>query len=366
MKSAFFPDHPELSVQTIRLIAQVAYGGADYFDAAAAAARIDPEDPESWQAEWRDLGARVERRAQEALDASHGQAALRHFLHAGSYYRQSDFFLPGRDPRKKELFLKARACFLEAARLYDPPIETIEVPCGGERYRGYFHAPSAGPLPAVLLLGGADSLAEELFVLAGPELARRNIALMLVDTPGRGSTLRVDGIPTRPDYEVPVSAAVDSLAARPEVDPSRIGLLGISLGGYYAPRAAGFDDRFRAMVLWCGCFDVLADLYAFYPPIQSQMQWILGVDSDAEARDRLAAFNLRGIAGRISCPTLVSHAEGDALMDPAGARKLYEEIACADKELRLWPKEAGGAVHCNWDSLSVALPYMLDWLADRL
>ena len=116
------------------------------------------------------------------------------------------------------------------------------------------------------------------------------------------------------------------------------------------------------MVPWCGRFGVLADLYDFYLPIQSQMQWILGVDSDAEARDRLAAFNLRGIAARISCPALVS--QGDALMDPAGARSLYEEIACADKELRLWPKEAGGAVHCNWDSLCVAL--MLDWLADRL
>ena len=366
--TAFFPDHPEWSVQTQRLISQVAYGGADYFDAAEAAGQIEPGNPESWQTEWQRLGETAEARAREAAAAGRDVTAMRHFFHAGSYYRQSDFFLPGRDRRKRDLFERTKACFLEAAKRHTPPIEQIEVTCGDEVYAGYFHAPLAGSarLPAVLMIGGADSLAEELFILTGPELARRGIALMLVDTPGRGSTLRLKGIPTRADYEIPVRAATDYLLDRPEVDPDRVGIMGISMGGYYAPRAAAFDPRFKAMALWCGCFDILRDLYAFYPPIQGQMQWIAGVDSDAEAREKFAHFNLTGMAGQITCPALISHAKGDTLMDTQGAVELYEKISSTDKELKLWEVDDGGAVHCNWDSLTVVLPYMLDWLAEKL
>lgn len=366
--TTFFPDHPEWTVQTQRLIAQAAHGGADYFDVARTVDRIRPGDPESWQAEWRRLGETAEARGRAAAGAGRQASAMRHFFHAGSYYRQSDFFLPGRDPRKRALFERSRACFLEAAGRHVPAVERIEAACGEDVYAGYFHAPPAEPgsLPAVLMIGGADSLAEELFVLTGPELARRGLALMLVDTPGRGSSLRLHGIPTRADYEVPVRAAVDCLVARPEIDPGRIGVMGISMGGYYAPRAAAFEPRFKAMALWCGCFDVLRDLYDFYPPIQGQMQWIAGVDGDAEAREIYAAFNLAGVAGRIACPTLISHAKGDALMDPRGAVELHDEISSADKELKLWEVDDGGAVHCNWDSLSFVLPYMLDWLAGKL
>ena len=218
----------------------------------------------------------------------------------------------------------------------------------------------------MFMIGGADSLAEELFLLTARGLAERGVALMLADTPGRGSTLRLGNIPSRPDYEVPVGACLDYLASRPEVNAERMGLLGISLGGYYAPRAAAFDSRVKALVAWCGCYDVLDDLYAFYPPIQSQMQWILGADSDAEARRLLADFNLAGLAAKITCPLLISHAQGDALMDPGGAIRLFEEASSTDKELKIWPSEEGGAIHCSWDSLSFTLPHMLDWLAERL
>ncbi len=368
-RTLLFPDHPEWAIQTARLLAQVPSGGADVFDITETAGRIVPGDPQSWQSEWQALGDRMEALAHAALSLGRTRTAMRLFFQAGSYFRQSDFFLAGKDPRKRRLFERSRACFLKAAARHVPAVRTIEVACGDDRYHGYFHAPVSArdaPVPAVLMIGGADSLAEELFLLTGPELVNRGAAIMLVDTPGRGSTLRIDGIPARADYEVPVSAAVDHMASLAEVDTARMGVLGISLGGYYGPRAAAFEKRFKAMALWCGCYDVLTDLYLFYPPIRGQMQWILGVGSDREARTVLRDFNLKGIAEQITCPTLISHAAGDTLMDPAGARRLYDAIPGEDKEFRLWPADAGGAMHCSWDSLNVVLPHMLDWLMEQL
>jgi len=84
---------------------------------------------------------------------------------------------------------------------------------------------------------------EILFGIIRYEFAERGISCLVVDTPGTGEPLRLRGVPSRPDYEVPTRAIVDYLETRSDVDKDRIGLLGISLGGYYAPRGAAFEHR---------------------------------------------------------------------------------------------------------------------------
>ena len=277
--------------------------------------------------------------------------------------------MPGLDPRKRENFTRTVACFDDAIELHSHKIEPVQVTSGKDVYDGYFlHPiqPKASRWPAVLMLGGADSLAQELYFFGGSELAERGFAVLILDTPGRGSSLRLKNIHSRPDYEVPVKAAIDYLSARPDIDPERIGCVGVSMAGYYAPRGTAFESRIKALVLWCACYDILEDLYEFYPPIRGQIQWILGVGSEAEARRKLADFNLKGIAPRITCPTLISHGVGDIVMNVAGAKRLYEEIGSKDKLIRLWDEGEGGAVHCNYDNWSVSIPFMFDWLAARL
>lgn len=177
----------------------------------------------------------------------------------------------------------------------------------------------------------------------------------------------VKGIPTRPDYEVPTKACIDYLAARPEVDSGRIALLGISMGGYYAPRAAAFDPRLKALVAWSGCYSVLDDLYLFCEHLQPTVRRLLGGVSDAEARELLRAFTMEGVAGRITCPTLITHGADDRLMDVAGAKRLFDAIGSADKTLKIHDDPAaGGTIHCSHDYWAHNLPLMLDWLEDRL
>ena len=167
------------------------------------------------------------------------------------------------EPKRPNAFVKSRDNFRAAAKLNEPKIEVITVRCGSEEYDGYFCHPTnpkPGKWPAVLFLGGADAYAEEIY-FGGKQMLDRGWAMLLVDTPGRGSSIYLKGIKTRPDYEVPGKACIDYLVSRPEVDPDRVALLGISMAGYYAPRVAAFEKRLKALVAWSGCYSILDDLY---------------------------------------------------------------------------------------------------------
>jgi dipeptidyl aminopeptidase/acylaminoacyl peptidase len=364
-----FPGEPDWAIQTERVIAQTPYGAADVFECDRTARKIKLGDMESWHSEWHKLGRMLEDAGRADIAAGATITGKQRLFRAQSYYRHADFFLPGSDPRKKADFIRLSGCFKEAIKYHQDVIEQVQVKCGDEVYDGYFCHPSNGAAkkwPTVLMMGGADSLAEEIYFWGGSELAARGIAVLILDTPGRGSSLRLKNIFTRSDYEVPIKAAVDYLSARPDVDADRIGCIGISMAGYYAPRGAAFEKRIKAMVLWCACYDILDDIYNWYPPIQGQLQWILNAKNDEEARAKLVDFNLKGLAQNITCPTLISHGIGDVVMRVDGAKRLYDEISSKDKTLKLWDGDEGGAVHCNYDNWSVAIPFMFDWLTKRL
>lgn len=365
----FQPTHP-FGAQTLRLVAEAQQGGGDVFDIARLCRRLEPGDKEGWEQAWLALAESKAAIARQALAAGHRRNAMQNFFHANQYYRMSDVFLTAADMKKKtECFLKSQENFRAAAKLHSPPIEVITVRCGGEEYDGYFcHPvdPAPGKWPAVFLIGGADAFSEEIF-FSGRQVLDRGWALLLVDTPGRGSSSYVKGIPTRPDYEVPSRVCIDYLVARPEVDAERIGLIGISLAGYYAPRAAAFDPRIKALVGWCGCYSVLEDLYLFCEHLRPTLQRLLGGVSDAEARERLKSFTMKDVAQNITCPTLITHGASDRLMNVDGARRLFAEIASTDKTLKIYEDtQSGGTIHCSHDLWATNVPFMLDWLQERL
>ena len=106
------------------------------------------------------------------------------------------------------------------------------------------------PAPVVIFYSGFDVVKEMLYGFIREEFVHRNISCLIMDTPCVGEPLRLRNIHSRPDYEVPTTAIIDYLETRPDVDASRIGIMGISLGGYYAPRAAAFEPRIKACVAW--------------------------------------------------------------------------------------------------------------------
>src|SRR5581483_1477506 len=354
----------------LRLAAEAPQSVCDLFNISRLCERLNPGDLLGWKSVWLELADIREAAARAALVGGHCETARVKFFHANQYYRMSDVFLTAAEmERKTQRFLKAQENFRAGAALSVPPIEIVRVRCGDEEYDGYFCHPEnsqAGPGPGILYLGGADAYAEEIYFSARPMLAR-GWAVLLVDTPGRGSSHYVKNIPTRPDYEVPARACIDYLVSRPEVDPGRVALVGISMAGYYAPRAAAFDPRVKALVCWSGCYSILDDLYLFCPALQPTVRRILGGVDDAEARERLKAFTMEVAAAKIKCPTLITHGGEDRLMRVAGAQRLYAELGSADKTLKIYDDpSAGGTIHCSHEYWEHNIPFMLDWLEARL
>lgn len=363
-----FPQNEDWSLQTFRLLAEVAVGGADLFECARTAARIgDSGDTEVWWREWSRTAREVAEHGRSEAAKGHAYTGSRALFRALSYWRHSEFFLPSADPRRAQAYTEGVRCFREAAALQGGYVEQIAVPYeGGVLLDGYIVRPddSGRPRPTVLFLGGADSWAEELLFLGGNQFPARGLNLVVVDTPGRGGTLRFKKIYSRPDYEVPAGAVLDYLATRSDVDSDRIGLAGVSLGGYYAPRVAAMDTRVKAVAAWCGTWNVLTDFYEFYPPLQQQLQWLLGAADDAEARQKLSQFNLDGYAQRISVPVYVLHGTDDVIMDLAGARKFVSELTTEDVTFEVY--DGPGSLHCSYDYAAHAVSALSDWFADKL
>jgi dienelactone hydrolase len=364
------PQAHVFSFQLTWLFSEAFQGAADTNELFRAARAIRSGNREDWYSAFAALGEQLQGIADDALANGHEATASEHYFRAFTYFRSSERVLHGGDARKPPMYQRAMHCWREGIALSLHPHANVMVPFEGHELEGWLFLPRqrvrATPPPCVLFLAGADALPEENFFRGVQYVTNRGAACFVFNGPGQGSTLRLLNLPTRPDYEKPVSAAIDVLAQRPEVDADRIGLLGVSMAGYYGPRAACFEPRIKACVAWGALYDVLNDLYLYYPPLQPQLRWIAGCASDAEARDRYKSFTLRGLLHRIRCPVLITHGVRDRMVPLASAQRTFDELNVSDKALRLYDDQEGGAEHCSMDNWSQVIPYQVDWLLDRL
>ena len=358
------------SFNVMRLISQAHFGGGQFSEIHETIARIRESDAESWYAEWHATAERVEQLADDAERAQHDVSARALYQWACEYWRLADLFLSPADPRRLAAYRRSVRCFTAAGRHFRPPLERVEIPYEDGPLPGYFFpAADQGPgerRPTVVFFGGADSTSEELYFTA-PGIMARGFACLIVDGPGQGASLRLNGLATRPDYEVPVTAAVDYVVTRDDVDADRLALCSMSLGGYYAARAAAFEHRFRATVVWGACFDY-SEIWDARPddhPLAEHAVALFGSSDIGDARDRMRAFTLEGVLDKVRGPVLVVHGEDDASVPVDHAYRTYDGLAC-EKELVIFPSGESGSAHCQQDNLARANEVIFDWLADRV
>ena len=146
---------------------------------------------------------------------------------------------------------KAVECYSLALPYLDPPGERVLIPYVGKHLAGVLRLPPGiSRPPLVVMCNGLDSSKEEFdsFELG---LLRRGLATLAVDGPGQGEA-EYD-FPIRADYEAVIAAIIDFMVERDDIDARRLGVWGVSLGGYYRPRAAASSEkRIRACVAICG------------------------------------------------------------------------------------------------------------------
>lgn len=350
--------NPTFAYYVIRIITK----GADLGECVRVAK--DVTDGEQWYQRWHNAARTWEGRAEEALGKGRSATARDAFVQASFYYRAAEFFLPGKDERKIPTYMKNNECFEKAGKFFIPPLRRVSVPYEGTTLPSYLYLPQngSGRHPAVVFVGGADDCKEELHFSAPVEMiTARGLACLTFDGPGKGETLRLKKLPTRPDFEKVVTAAIDFLEKCPEVDAERIGLVGISMGGYFAPRGAAYDQRVKACVSWSGLYDAGTGLFDYFPPIREQLRYILGAQDLKEAREKLKEFTLRDCIKKIQCPYLIVHGGNDSIIPVSEARRVYEEARCP-KELKIWEE----ALHVCNDYSAEVRPFIWDWIAEKL
>jgi 2,6-dihydroxypseudooxynicotine hydrolase len=254
---------------------------------------------------------------------------------------------------------KAVEAFARGLKLLDPTGERVEIPFDGATMVGTLRRPvDVKKPPLVLLLPGLDSTKEEFFYWEDVFL-KRGLATFSLDGPGQGECGYNSHI--RPDYEAAVSTALDVLTKRNDIDLNRIGLAGVSLGGYYAPRAAAYEPRVKAAVGNCGpwnfgeCWDSLPGL------TRAAFRYHSGATSDEDAKARAHKLTLDGSAQKIKQPLLIIHGKLDKLIPWEHAHKIVDAVG---KNAELAMFESGNHV-CN-NIPYIYRPLTADWLKEKL
>jgi dipeptidyl aminopeptidase/acylaminoacyl peptidase len=314
---------------------------------------------EDWCAAW-SAAARVhEDLGREALREGRTRSAGSHLSTAAVYYHFGKFLFVEHPDEMREAHQHAVACLNDALPYLDPAGERIEIPFEGSRMVGVLRRPNGpGPHPVVVMVPGLDSTKEE-FRSTEALFLERGLATFSVDGPGQGEA-EYD-LPIRGDWEVPGQAIVDAVAAQPGIDPERIGVWGVSLGGYYAPRLASGVEQVRACVALAGPYN-FGECWDQLPPLTRTAFTARSFSADQEAGRKAALqLDLTHAAAKIRVPLLVVAGKQDRLIPWQHAERLQ---ATAGGEVELLMLEDG-----NHGCANVApwhRPYTADWLAARL
>lgn len=155
--------------QTLRAMSYTTFGGAEPGEVLTTVERIDDGDTGAWHEEWYRTAERVAGAAERAAAAGHGRTAGFASLRAHTYFRSAEFFLGPADRRRRPSYERSRESFRAGIEFLEPSADTVEIPYEDTTLPGYRFLPASadGELPTVVLVGGFDSLAEELYFLCG-------------------------------------------------------------------------------------------------------------------------------------------------------------------------------------------------------
>ena len=330
--------------------------GTDFGDFTATLARITQWA--DWCREWGVTAARYEQLAEAAEDAGQPETATGAWQRAAMAWHWAKFVFVDDPEQQRAAHDRAVACFRKVAPALSPLAILVEVPYGTTTLPAYLRLPeTVQAAPAVIMVPGLDSTKEELQATAEYFLAR-GMATLAIDGPGQGEAEYELSI--EPAYEKVATAAVDCLQTIQDIDSDRIGLFGVSLGGYYAARAAAYEKRLKAVVSLAGPYRFDLDWDELPPQTKATFQARSGAKSAEDARAKAADLTLEEAAAHIDTPLLVVGGGRDTIVPAYHQERLANEVKTA--ELVMYPDGSHGVTNRAYESRS----RMADWLSARL
>lgn len=333
---------------------------------------------EQFFASWNAMADRLFSRAEQ--DEANGNR-----LSASSKYHRACVYYMISERMQRQSFEEREIGYKRMLEAMDRSVRTgqlncerIEIPYEGKSYPGLFvraEGQNGKPAPCMIHTNGLDSVKEMIFWSGiGNHLTARGVSMLAIDHPGVGEALRLGGLPGRHDSEAWVSPAVDVLQARTDVDPERIGVMGWSLGGYYAPRAAAFEKRLALCVSW-GANHVWGELQKArlrnegenpVPHYWEHVMWVFGKNTLDEFMAWAPNMTLNGVVEKITVPYLITHGANDRQIPIESAHLSYDQAtASAKREMHIFTPEEGGVEHVSSDNMEPSKDYISDWVAHQ-
>lgn len=344
----------------------------------AASEHPDADGTRAFRDSWSKMADKLCRLAAE--DEARGRllSAGEKYLRAANYYLTCERLQAQGAEGRKALYKRFLDVFAAGLHHSRANCQRVEIPYGDKTLAGlYVRAEGvSGPAPLLLQVNGLDSTKEMKYLVGLPQwLAKRGVSSLVVDQPGTGEALRLHNMKARFDSEHWASRIVDWLEQQPDVDASRIGMEGVSLGGYYCPRAVAFEPRFACGVVWGANHD-WRDVQKRrleregdfpVPHYWDHVRWVWG-GGDIPAFMRIAEdVHLDGVLDRIRVPFLVTHGEKDSQIPLKWAHRTYEQLVNSPRrELKIFTDLEGGVQHSSFDNSINAGQFIADWVAETL
>jgi dipeptidyl aminopeptidase/acylaminoacyl peptidase len=319
----------------------------------------DIERWEQWCAAWSAVAAEHEDLGRVALAENRTRSAGAHLVQASVYYHFAKFVFVEDPEQMRAAHYDAVRCLTDALPHLDPPGERVEIPFESSRLVGVLRRPRGVDTAAtVVLIPGLDSTKEE-FRNSEQLFLERGLATFSVDGPGQGEAEYALAI--RPDWELPGAAILDHLAGTSGIDPDRIGIWGVSLGGYYAPRVASEDERVKACVALAGPFN-FGEVWDGLPSLTRDTFRVRAkVDTEEKAREHALELSLEGRAHKITAPLQIVMGKRDRLIPWQHARRLAD-TAGGKVDLLLLPDGNHGCANVSYQHRY----HTADWMAEQL
>ena len=279
---------------------------------------------EDWCAAWSERAAVHEALGRDSLKNGFKLTASEHLIRAAIYYHFAKFVFVQDLKQMRAAHTRAVECYRDGIVHARPPGERVEMDFGERKLTGVLRKPNASNNPVLIMAPGLDSTKEEIHAYEEPFLAR-GIAVLAIDGPGQGEAEYE--IPICGDYERAAAAVVDWIEGRGDLNAGKIGIWGVSLGGYYAPRAAAYEKRIKACIAlsgpyeWDRIWDGLPELTRETFRVRSHSK------DETQARAVAKTLTMKDAAPRITCPIFIVTGRQDRLVPASHAEQLAKAVS---------------------------------------
>jgi pimeloyl-ACP methyl ester carboxylesterase len=368
--------NPTYHFEALRVLNTVASGGSDVTEVLETIGEIHGGNANEWYEAWSATAKRNLVRAGATRDQVCSGLA---YLRSHTYWRTAEFLLKPDDVRRPSAWTAQVDAFDRGLKTLGIEHERMSIPYEDGALRAIFYPASQGceKKPLIVVVGGEDSTLEELYFVLVPAAHQRGYAVLTYEGPGQGAALREHGLLLTPEWEKPTTAVLEAYLGTHAKPPS-IALIGMSMGGYFAARAAAFEPRIDGVVSYDVCFDV-AEIARHFAALArdpatsagaagfiESVRWTFGAQSLDEIIERSLAFRLADVADRISGDVLVLVGEEDEFVPVTqGAAFVAALTGARSVETAQYDRASGGAEHCQEGASTLWHETFFDWLLRR-